>query len=202
VDLMTRAILEWASAERPRVGETASGDRHLVIATADGALIAAVDGLGHGPEAARAADLAILTLEAHSALPLPDLVERCHHRLQGTRGATVSLARWDGARRSLDWLGVGNVEGLVLQAAAASDVLSTRLLLRSGLVGVHLPALRIETVEVPVEGRLILATDGIVRDFDAGLDPLEPVKTMADRILARSLHSADDAMVVVARLAG
>ena len=201
MDLMTRVMLEWAVAARPQDGETSSGDRHLVTATADGALVAAVDGLGHGPEAARAADLAILTLEERAALPLPDLVERCHGRLQRTRGATLSLARWDGARRSLEWIGVGNVEGLVLQPAT-SGLLRTRLLLRSGLVGVHLPTLRVETVEVPVEGRLIFATDGIASDFDTGLDPREPVKTMADRILARSLKSADDAMVVVARLVG
>lgn len=199
---MTRIILEWAVAARPRSGETTSGDRHLVADAGDAVLVAAVDGLGHGPEAARAADLAILTLEANAALPLPDLVEHCHRELQRTRGATLSLARWDGARRSLDWLGVGNVEGLVLQPAAASGALHRRLLLRSGLVGVHLPTLRVETVELPVEGRLIFATDGIASDFDAGLDPIEPVKTMADRILARSLKSADDAMVVVARLAG
>ena len=199
---MTRASLEWAVAARPRNGETDSGDRHFVAATAAGVLLAAVDGLGHGPEAARAADLAILTLETDAALPLPELVERCHSRLLRTRGATLSLARWDGARRSLDWLAVGNVAGVVLQPAAASGVLRTRLLLRSGVAGVHLPTLRVETVEVPVEGRLIFATDGIDSDFDAELDPREPVKTMADRILARSMKSADDAMVVVARLAG
>jgi len=198
---MTRVVIDWAAASRPRPGEAASGDRYLVAVAGDGALVAAVDGLGHGPEAARAADLAIRTLEAHAALPLPDLVERCHHLLQRTRGAALSLARWDGARRSLDWIGVGNVEGLVLQPSAGSGIAATRLLLRSGLVGVHLPTLRVEAVEVPVEGRLIFATDGIASDFDEGLDLREPVKTMADQILARSLKSADDAMVVVARLA-
>lgn len=198
---MTRVVFDWAAASRPRRGETASGDRCLVIPSAGGALVAAVDGLGHGPEAAQAADLALLTIEAHAAEPLPDLIERCHRRLQPTRGATLSLARWSGARLSLEWIGVGNVEGLLLQESP-TGVTRTRLVLRSGVVGVHLPLLRVEGLSVPEDARLILATDGIASDFDVGLDPHEPVAALADRILARSLRSDDDAMVVVARLGG
>lgn len=198
---MTRVLFDWAAASRPRTGETASGDRCLVIPSADGALVAAVDGLGHGPEAAQAADLALLTIEAHPDLPLPDLIERCHRRLLQTRGATLSLARWEGSRHALEWLGVGNVEGIVLQPSPAG-VTRTRLVLRSGLVGVHLPLLKVESVPIPAEGRVILATDGIASNFDEGLDPRETVATLADRILARSLKSADDAMVVVARVGG
>ncbi|HKQ98946.1 MAG TPA: SpoIIE family protein phosphatase [Candidatus Polarisedimenticolia bacterium] len=198
---MTRVVIDWAAASRPRPGESASGDRGLVVPLADGALVAAIDGLGHGPEAAEASDLAVRTIEAHADLALPDIVEHCHRRLQPTRGATLSLARWNGPRHALDWIGVGNVEGLVLRAAAPEGA-RVRLLLRSGLVGVHLPPLKVETVEVPGDGRLIFATDGIASDFDTDLDPREAVKAMADRILARSLKSADDAMVVVTRLAG
>lgn len=197
---MTVARVDWAAASRPRPGESASGDRCLVVPLPDGALLAAVDGIGHGPEAAEASGLAVLTLEAHAERPLPDLVERCHTRLQRTRGATLSVARWNFHRRALEWLGVGNVEGLVLSASPSAGIRRTRLLLRGGLVGVHLPPLRTDSVTLPPECRLIFVTDGIASDFDDGLDAREPVKALADRILARSLKSADDALVVVARL--
>ena len=160
----------------------------------------AVDGLGHGPEAARAAGLAIDTAEAHAARPLIEIVEECHRRLLPTRGAALSLARWSAPLRRLEWIGVGNVEGLVLQPAAGAGIGRERLLLRSGLVGVNLPLLRVQAVEVPGDGRLIFATDGIGREFDRGLDPSDPPQTLADRILVRSFKGDDDALVLVVRL--
>ena len=47
--------LEWATAGSARGGESVSGDLAVVSMLPDGALVAALDGLGHGAEAARAA---------------------------------------------------------------------------------------------------------------------------------------------------
>jgi negative regulator of sigma-B (phosphoserine phosphatase) len=200
MDLVTGTNLEWGAACRPRPGEARSGDRYLMAARPEGALLGAVDGVGHGPEATRAADLAIRVAEAHAAQPLPEILEACHHSLQRTRGATVSLARWSPERRALEWIGVGNVGGIVLHHAAGSGVVRERLLLRAGLVGVTLPPLRIATLLLPFESRLIFATDGIADDFDEGLDPREPPQALADRILTRSRKLDDDALVLVVRL--
>jgi hypothetical protein len=43
-----------------------------------GVLLGAVDGLGHGAEAAAAACAAVTLLEAHRSEPVVDLVLRCH----------------------------------------------------------------------------------------------------------------------------
>ena len=53
-----REPVEWAVAARCRRGEATSGDLAIVTWLPDGALVAAVDGLGHGSEAARAAEAA------------------------------------------------------------------------------------------------------------------------------------------------
>ena len=195
-------LVEWAVAERARAGETESGDRCVVKTLPDGALLAAMDGLGHGAEAALAAGLAVRTVEHHADQPLIEIVERCHQRLVRTRGVALSLSRWDARRRSLTWVGVGNVEGLLIQAGAGTRPAPERLLLRGGAVGVRLPALRVSRIEVPGSGLLVFATDGITSGFDQGLDAGGPTQSLADQIMARHCRGTDDALVLVARLAG
>ena len=199
---MSVSAIDWGAAARPRPGESRSGDRYLVSARTAGVLVAAVDGVGHGPEAALAADLAIRVAGEQAARPLPEILETCHQSLQRTRGAAMSLARWIAERRELEWIGVGNVEGRVAHHAVGAGVVRERLLLRAGLVGVTLPPLKVERLLLPLESRLILATDGISSDFDERIDPRDPPQRLADRILARSLKPEDDALVLVARLGG
>ncbi|OLC54645.1 MAG: hypothetical protein AUH92_03550 [Acidobacteria bacterium 13_1_40CM_4_69_4] len=198
---MSRALIEWGAATRALPGESDSGDRHLVKTLPDGALLAAVDGLGHGREAARAADLAVRTLESQASLPLIGIVERCHQSLLRSRGVALSLARWDARQRSLAWLGIGNVEGILLQARRDRPG-PDRLLQRVGVVGVRLPVLQESTVAVPGAGLLIFATDGIGSGFDRGLDARIPPQLLADQILERHSKGTDDALVLVARLEG
>ena len=66
-DSRTMAMpFEWGLAARALHGQAESGDLHLVAPFAGGVLIAAVDGLGHGSEAAAAARVAVATLRDHS----------------------------------------------------------------------------------------------------------------------------------------
>jgi phosphoserine phosphatase RsbX len=55
VERALREPVEWGVATRSRRGEATSGDLAVVALLPEGALIAAIDGLGHGGEAARAA---------------------------------------------------------------------------------------------------------------------------------------------------
>ena len=57
--------LEVGVAERALEGERRSGDRAVFAAYDGGALVAAIDGLGHGGGAADAADAAAKVLVAH-----------------------------------------------------------------------------------------------------------------------------------------
>jgi hypothetical protein len=94
------------------------------------------------------------------------------------------------------------VEGLVAHHSVGGGVVHERLLLRAGLVGVTLPPLKVATLLLPFESRLIFATDGVAGDFAEGIDPRDPPQVLADRILARSLKREDDALVLVAHLGG
>ena len=54
-DRAAREPVEWGVAMRCRRGEATSGDLAVVTLLPEGVLVAGIDGLGHGQEAARAA---------------------------------------------------------------------------------------------------------------------------------------------------
>src|SRR5260221_455136 len=84
-------LLEWGVAAMALAG-LASGDSSVVQPFPGGVLVAVVDGLGHGPEAAAAAQVAVDILTRHADEELLALVKRCHEGMLPTRGAVMSLA--------------------------------------------------------------------------------------------------------------
>jgi hypothetical protein len=197
---MTIARDTWGVAVHPARGETVLGDRGLVTARPDGILAVVADGLGHGAEAGLAAEIAIRSAGEQPDSTLVEILERCHARLQETRGAAISLAAWNERERTLSWLGVGNVEGVALRAGAPPAPSLPRLLLRGGVVGDNLPPLHPETVTLPDGGILVLATDGIATGFEREVDVGRDPQAIADGVLARCWRGVDDALVLVARL--
>jgi phosphoserine phosphatase RsbX len=179
------------------VGQAASGDRHLVKPFPDGVLVAVVDGLGHGPEAAAAA-----ALESYAEQPVISLVERCHKTLRGTRGAVMSLASYSARESTMAWVGVGNVEGVLLRRPGTLRAGRESLLLRGGLVGTQVPALTAAVLPVRWGDILILASDGIRREFAGDVIVTDPPQKIADRILAEHGKTTDDALVLVSRYLG
>src|ERR1700692_1030325 len=88
-------FVQWAVGARALPGETESGDLHLVAPLPTSVLIAVVDGLGHGPEAAFAARTAPASLRERPQNEIADLMRRCHASLQRTRGVVMSIASID-----------------------------------------------------------------------------------------------------------
>jgi serine/threonine protein phosphatase PrpC len=195
---MTGPRIEWHAAARPLDSAQESGDQYLVKHFEGGALVAVVDGLGHGPDAAEAARTAIGLLEEHAHESPAKLVRRCHDGLRSTRGAVLSLASFDCGL--MTWIGVGNVDGILLRADGGGR--AERLLVRSGLLGHQLPLLEPSRVSVGPGDTLILATDGVHSAFDQALERRAPREPSADAILAAYAKASDDALVVVARYVG
>ncbi len=199
---MTTGLIEWAVAEMALPGQVESGDRYLVTPTPEGALVAVVDGLGHGSEAAEAAQVAVRCLERNAGQPVIPLIQRCHERLAATRGAVMSVASFNVRDETMTWVGVGTVEGVLLRAHATVSPRRESLLLRGGVVGVHVPALAASIIPVVRGDTLILASDGVRTDFAERLLPGGPAQQLADRIVADSGTRTDDTLVVVARYLG
>jgi serine/threonine protein phosphatase PrpC len=194
------AGLEWSTAAATMPGETESGDRYWAGAVANGMMFAVMDGLGHGRAAAAASDIAIATLERHAGDPLIELVRRCHESLRGTRGVAMSLAVFNTQDARLTWIGVGNVEGTLLRRDTALPC--DRLLLRNGVVGIHLPILRAGELAVRSGDILTMVTDGVSAEGPLRVSMDGRIESMADGILASACKGTDDALVLVARYRG
>jgi hypothetical protein len=203
MEAMRTGPIEWAVAELARPGQTESGDQYVVMEIPGGAVVGVVDGLGHGAEAANASKTAVRSIERHGGEPVIKVMQQCHQSLTGSRGAVISVAAFSAAMETMTWLGVGNVDGLLLRAEAAATPSRELLLLRGGVVGVHLPALTAAIVPVVPGDTLIFATDGVRSEF---LDQIrahrDAPQTLAGRILERFGRGTDDALVLVARYLG
>jgi phosphoserine phosphatase RsbX len=188
-------------AHAPAPGNIESGDLELVQFHEQGAIIAAIDGIGHGSMAAWAADLARQAIEGEPGLPLVARLQNCHRLLRGTRGVVVSMALLDLHSGLMHWVGVGNVRGVLLRPAGAGAPRREELLLRPGVVGADLPPLKVTTTPIGRRDVVILATDGIRGEFADHPVAFGSPHNTAREILARFRAPADDALVLVARLA-
>jgi serine phosphatase RsbU (regulator of sigma subunit) len=199
METLELSVIEWGFASRALPGQPTSGDLQVVKSFPGGVLIAALDGVGHGSEAAAAATIAGAVLEAHAADPVSTLTQRCHEALRSTRGITMSVASFNVARRVVTWLGVGNVEGVLLRPNKRSTAAEESLLLRAGVIGFQLPTLDADMIPVSEGDTLIFTTDGIRNDFARGLARHHPPQKAAESILAQHGKTTDDALVLVAR---
>ena len=127
----------------------ASGDLAVVALLPEGVLVAGIDGLGHGAEAARAARGPPTSCASSPSADLVLLVERCHAALRGTRGAAISLAFVSPPTSGMTWLGVGNVEGRVLERRPVGDpARRARSRCARGVPGHELPPVRPATLAI------------------------------------------------------
>ena len=198
-------VLECGVASAVLAGETESGDLHLVRPVDDGVLVAVVDGLGHGQEAAAAARIAVKTLDRHADEPIQMMVQRCHESLVGTRGVVMSVAHFDPDRDTMTWVGLGNVEGVLVAGDRTDRAARTSLVTRGGYVGSKNPAppsIRPWVIPIQAQDVLVFATDGIRSGFSGDISPQDSPQQTADLLLARHGKGTDDALVLVARYLG
>jgi negative regulator of sigma-B (phosphoserine phosphatase) len=193
------AALERGLAEAPMQGERRSGDRAVFAAWDGGALVAAIDGLGHGADAAHAADEAAKVVGEHPRESPEALLARCHQALVRTRGVVMTLAWFDLDAATLTWTGVGNVEARLLRAEAAPGIAPESALIKGGVIGYSLPAVRPTTTPLASGDMLVLATDGISSAFATSLAHGIAAQDLAERVLAEHARGTDDALVVVVR---
>jgi serine phosphatase RsbU (regulator of sigma subunit) len=202
MEILNPSAFEYGVARFTLPGQEECGDDHVVWNRGRDVLLAVVDGLGHGREAAAAAKLATSALAHRNHDPAHSLVYSCHDHLRGTRGVALSLAFVDPERGLMTWLGIGNVQGFLVRRDPRERAYQQSLLLRAGIVGIQLPVLQPALLPVVAGDTLVFATDGIRGPFVESLSPLEAPKKAADRILRQYCSGNDDALVLVARFSG
>lgn len=195
---LTPTLLEWGVASRPFPGESESGDLAVVVPSVERVLVAVVDGLGHGRDAAASARLAVGIVEQAKG-DLVSVALECHERMRRSRGAAMSLASFERDGK-MTWLAVGNVQGRLVRAGVNNPPETLPLL--SGTVGDRLPPLRGFRYEVASRDLLIITTDGVRDDPDVARVRAGSADNIADGLLQRNAKTSDDALVFVGRYLG
>jgi phosphoserine phosphatase RsbX len=177
----------------PKLGEHVNGDAVLVRRAEPGLLLLAViDGLGHGPLAARAAHAAMAYLqEAALEQPLSLLMQALHQQLRDTRGAAGTLCVLRG--NSLEGCAVGNVQFSCANA-------SVPMVLSSGVLGQRMPKLRVCAAELRPGTRLALFSDGISSKFRLDESRQLTPQQACQLAVERHRKKEDDSTILIADL--
>jgi anti-sigma regulatory factor (Ser/Thr protein kinase) len=182
----------------PYPGETVLGDKWAFDAGSRGRTLFVVDGSGHGPDAARAADAAINIFNEHRSEDCVSLVERMHRALAPTRGAALAVARIDAAEKVIRFVGVGNIAGALLTGAESRQMVS-----HNGTAGHVAP--RIREFVYPFSGApcIVMHSDGLsnrwrLADYP-GLASAHP-SLIAAMLFRDFRRGRDDATIAVMRM--
>jgi anti-sigma regulatory factor (Ser/Thr protein kinase) len=150
------AELEVGAVCLPKTGEEVPGDGWLLEGSGDYRTIMVVDGLGHGPNAARAARAATEAFAAHPSATPGALMQICHGALAATRGAAGAAARVAPAKRHGSFAGVGNIACRVETTGERRQLVS-----HSGTLGHVMRRVQEFEFVFPAGALLILHSDGL-----------------------------------------
>lgn len=184
----------------PLDGEAVCGDGWCVRQDADRAMVLIVDGLGHGPNAAQAADTALDAFRVTEDRTAKETVSIIHDALRATRGAAVAVAevRRTPEGASVELCGVGNTVTAVIGAAGPRSLPSM-----NGTAGLSIRALQSFTQTLRSDDLLVMHTDGLTTRWR--LDAYPRVREHDPAIASALLHrdasrGRDDATVLALRL--
>ncbi|MEV2194608.1 ATP-binding SpoIIE family protein phosphatase [Streptomyces phaeochromogenes] len=118
----------------PFAGAEFSGDAWAWVRSGHRTTLMLADGLGHGPDAARASSAAVEALRRSGHLPPAEVLRYLDAELRPTRGAAVAVAQLDTETGRLAFSGIGNIGARLRTGEGWRHLLS-----RPGIVGAHRP---------------------------------------------------------------
>lgn len=188
---------EFGAVSVARNGESVCGDAWGILQAPEGITVVVADGLGHGPDARRAASTAVEVLHGQSGRPLPGLIDLAHARLRATRGAAIAFARQAAGRDDLSYAGVGNISATIWMNGSRRSLVS-----HNGIVGHNMYKSAEFGYAWPVGALLVMHSDGLETRWDLSGDPA--LARAHPSIIAAALFRAhwrkrDDVTVVVGR---
>ncbi|AKJ27405.1 ATP-binding protein [Caldimonas brevitalea] len=181
-------------------GETVCGDAWAAVQDGPRAAVLVADGLGHGPQAAEAAQAAVALFETTPFGSPSAVLERAHQALRSTRGAAVAQALLDADQGHLLFAGAGNIAGRLISGVGDRSLVS-----QHGTVGLQIRRLQDTRYEWPAHALLVLHSDGIATRWDLSLAPgllQHHPCVVAAWLLRDHLRGRDDATVVVLKRRG
>lgn len=188
-----------AGLSLPYPGETACGDAWEIELNPETCSFAVIDGLGHGIDAARAAQEAIRVLMNPRRRPVEELLELSHAALRHTRGAAIAVAEVHAPSRHINYAGIGNIVG-----AISSGVDIKRMVSLDGTIGHEIRHIRGFEYAMEPDQLLVMHSDGMKSQWR--LDRYPGILRRDPFLIAGVLYrdygkGSDDVTVVVARAA-
>ena len=188
---------EWGAILVPKPGESACGDAWAVQADAGGMTLMVADGLGHGPDASRAAHTALDLLTRYPDQGALRLLDLAHARLRPTRGAAVAVARHEVGTAELEYAAVGNIASAIFDGPARRAMVS-----HNGIVGHNVHKSEAYRYAWPPGALLVAHSDGLESQWTLGGIPgvgsLHP-SMIAGLLYRKHWRRRDDVVVVVVR---
>jgi hypothetical protein len=178
-------------------GETACGDQWTLVSKAGRRALCVVDGLGHGPDAAIAAQAAVAIIERAKELDAGELMRAMHDALRPTRGAAAAVAVLEPALESCTFCGIGNIAFRIHAGGTCRHMVS-----HNGILGHGVRRFQDFTYPFPLGALCIGHSDGIGSRWDLahypGLSARHP-SLVAGVLFRDHRRSLDDATVIVVR---
>lgn len=191
--------LRIAGMALPHPGERFCGDAWAYHHTAERMVVLLVDGLGHGRDAAEAAQEATASFRKHQDKAPGEILGYLHDALKKTRGAVAAVAEIRPKQSTLTYTGVGNISAVVVTGAGSRSLVS-----HNGTLG--MVTARIQEFSVPwtADAVLVLHSDGLQSKWDlstyAGLITRHPA-VIGGTLVRDFRRQRDDASVVVVKAA-
>lgn len=191
--------LQIAGLAVPYPGERHCGDGWTFHGTPERMLVLVVDGLGHGLEAAEAAQEAIATFEQRVNSNPTEILNYVHDALRKTRGAVAAIAEIRPGEKTLTYAGIGNISAVLLSGDGSRSLVS-----HNGTLGMTISRVQEFRLDWPNDAVLVLHSDGLLSKWDltpyAGLMARHPA-VIGGALLRDFRRQRDDASVVVVKAA-
>jgi anti-sigma regulatory factor (Ser/Thr protein kinase) len=156
-----KSQLEFGAVCVALAGESECGDTWRIAGndrtgSGETVVMMVVDGLGHGPLAATAAQAAASAFAKRPFEPPSETMQHLHAALSGGRGAAAACAVLNVESAKVTYSGVGNISGSV-----ASGEKSRGMISHNGILGVHLLRKQQFVYECNPGDRIVMHSDGM-----------------------------------------
>lgn len=189
------SIIQTSVFSRPKPGFKSNGDGYFIKRYEDSAVVAVVDGIGHGDKASEASSIALKVIEDKFRDDLEQVVLTVHRRLHGSRGCVMGIVRMN-KEGKIEYLGVGNIRTQIYTTERYK-----RLVSFDGLLGSNVRTLRTDHLNLSTPCLVVLHSDGVSSfNFEDKRVVNRPVIEIAKEAFENHKKSSDDATLLIARI--
>ena len=151
-----KSQLEFGAVCVALAGESECGDTWRIAGNEGTVVMMVVDGLGHGPLAATAAQAAAVAFAQRPFEPPSETMQHLHAALSGGRGAAAACAMLSVANTKVAYAGVGNISGSLISAEKSRGMVS-----HNGILGAQLLRKQQFEYERGSGDKIVMHSDGM-----------------------------------------